>query len=185
MARGDKEIRQMIKDAKASVVKKVSAGQMFAVTTVVDEAMLDRMKRAPELAQQTMQDAAFQWHSGILPEHFKRESHGRYGYAARSQAYLKTKGASPDLMRTGAMKAELLSRATAKKKGTAGVELRMTARALNFVPNSGNPFDVKILRNDGKHYPNMKRELRELTDEEAASLKGYIEGRLFRVFYGY
>lgn len=168
----------------AQFEKKVSKGQLFAVTTVVDEGQLQRLKDAPELVRETMEKAAFHWHGQILPDHFTRAAHGRYGYAERSEFYLKRKGSNPDLMRSGAMKSELLAKAAAKKKGASGVELRMTARALNFVPNSSNPFDVKILRSDNKHYPNMKRELREVTDEEQKQIANIVSTNLAAALSG-
>lgn len=162
--------------------KKISQGRLFSVMTTVDDSKMKALKRAPELVQATMEAAAFHWHTGILPDHFTRAAHGKYGYAERAFQTLRQKGANPDLVKTGAMKAQLLAKASAKKKG-AGVELKLTARALNFVPNTGNPFDVRIKRGSGA-YPNMKREIREVTDQEQTELANMISTNLAAALSG-
>ncbi len=169
MARGDAQVDAMIREARRKE-KTISAGQMFAVTTTVDEGRLEQMKKAPEIAQQVMAKVAFTWHSGLLPKHFLQSAHGEYGYAQRTRAYLRRKGARPDLTWSGAMKAELLAKASAVKKGKSGVELKFGARVLNFVPNSANPLDMFVKLANGNNYPNTKREIKMVTDVEKALL---------------
>lgn len=167
--------------------KRVSIGQMFAISVEVDDNAIKRMKAAPQYVQETLQDGAAYWHTGILPGHFNREAHGKYGYADRTEAYLKTKGANPDLVKTGSLKASVMGSYIAKAKNKSAVELKMFARSLNFVPNGGNPFDLKIMNDRsvrGGGYPNMKREIVITTGIEQQEITNIIESKLAALLSG-
>lgn len=163
--------------------KVIAKGRLFGVTTAWDAEQIKRMKQAPAFVTLVMEKVAFAWHAEDLPKHFEPAAHGTYGYAQRSKGYLKRKGARSDLEFTGSMKQELLSRASAVKRGT-GVTLKMSARALNFVPNDSNPFAEKIQNSKGNWYPNTKREVRLITEAEQRGLALMATTHLVALFSG-
>lgn len=148
--------------------KHISKGKFFSVEVVVDDERLKQFGKGSEIILEAVEEAANYHHTGILPRHFTPAAHDRYGYATRSKAYLKKKGGNPDLVRTGAMKAELLSKAAFRREAK-GVTLQMYSRVLNLVPNmpaNSNDYYVKHSSSTARGYPNLKRELRLTTDDE-------------------
>ncbi len=147
----------------------VSRGKIFYVSVEVDDERLKQFKKAPELMQDALQKGAFYYHTGIFPRHFEAGAAGRYGFAPRSQAYLKKKGGGkPDLVNSGRMKADLLARAALRSSGKM-VTLQLTSRVLNLCPNmpeTSTDLYVKHNNKSANGYPNLKRELRQVTDDE-------------------
>lgn len=161
------------------------AGGPFAVTVAIDEAWLERLKETPEILLGVMQQTAQYWHDNILPRHFTREAHSRYGYASRTTPYERRKGGRPDLYWTGSMKRDLETNVQ-YIEGSKQVRLKMSARVLNFVPNMQES-DVnlyvkqdKMLKGSKvrKTYPNTKRELRILLPEEHEELSSFARLKL-------
>lgn len=162
----------------------VSKGQVFRVTLAISDVRLQQMAEAPSLAAEAMQAGADYWHSKILPRHFDKDARGRYGYAPRSRYYSrnKAKGQKPDLVFSGSLRRDLRARA-AYVIGKGSVELKMTARVLNFVPNMPqNSADLYVKQRNGKGYPNMKREIKEITDEERAVIAAVVKAKLTELF---
>ena len=134
------------------------------------------MKRAPELANDAMLASAQYWQSGILPGHFKGGAGAKYGYARRSAAYLKRKGGKPSLVNSGSMRSDLVKRA-AFKAAAGSVEVKMFARVLNLAPTMPqNSDDLYVHQRPKKKggakvpYPNMKREVKIVLDEERETM---------------
>ena len=163
-------------------------GKMFSVFVAVDDDRLAQLAKAPEIADAAMTAAANYWHTKVLPKHFEPGAHDKYDYAARSKAYLKKKaGRGPDLVFTGSLQRDLKAKASfmATRKGL-GVQLKMSARVLNFAPvmpaNSADYY-VKIgVKAKGKSYPNLNREIRMLTDQEHDAIADIVTSELERAF---
>lgn len=152
----------------------ISKGKAFRCTVAVDDDRLKAMRAAPELAEKALMAGADYWHTGILPKHFERGASGTYGYAPRSPTYLKSKGKSgkPGLVFSGSLRRDLRSKAAYRQVGKS-VELKMTARILNVVPNMAeNSPDlyVKHKNKTKRGYPNLKREIKMLTEDDRAAV---------------
>jgi len=165
----------------------IARSSMFTVYTTVNEERLKQFRRSPEICLRAMQTGANYWHTGILPEHFKKPASAMYGYARRSTAYLKSpkKGSKPDLVQSGSMRRELLARAEFRAMRT-GVELRMHARILNVLPNMPqNSLDHFVRQKVGKklrNYPNLKREIKVVTQVEAELIAQIVTAEIERLF---
>lgn len=162
---------------------KISKGQMFTVSTAIDDERLKKLKRTPEIIQEAILVGAEYWHANILPQHFKKDASPRYGYAQRSKDYLRKKGTKPDLIMSGSLARDVKGRATFKTMRTA-IELKMHARVLNLVPNMPqNSADhyVRIKSKDGmRNYPNLKREIKIVTAGEAEAVAKVVVAELER-----
>lgn len=170
-------------------MKTIAKGRIFSVTSEVSDEHLKMLRKAPEFVREVYESAALDWHANTLPKHFERSAHGRYGYVERTKGYLKTKGSSPDLQspvksgHSGAMKAELTGKAQVRKLGVAGVSLKMTARALNFAGSDAvTSLALKVKNSAGNMYPNMHREIREVTAEEEQGIRTLCETRLAVIY---
>lgn len=164
--------------------KTISKGRLFRVTTEVNDERLKAMKKVPEATAAALQAGADYWHTGILPLHFKSDAHGKYGYAARSRNYLKQRGkrGKPDLVFGGSMERDLTSRATFKQAGSF-LELRMTARVLNFAPAMPqNTLDHYVKHKNGRGYPNLKREVTVVIEGERETIATVVAGSLEKSF---
>lgn len=142
---------------------------MFRVSVEVADDRLKAMTAAPELSAAAIQAGADYWHTGILPKHFEAGAGAVYGYAARSITYLKDrrKSGKPSLVFSGSLRRDLKARAAFKTSGKTTVELKMTARVLNFVPNMAqNDQDYYVKHKNSRGYPNLKREIKLMTDDE-------------------
>lgn len=151
----------------------ISKGKMFRVYVTVDDDRLRAMRRAPEAAEESLREGAAFWHSKIFPKHFLPPAANRYGYAARSATYMKqragksgpAKAGKPALVFTGVMR-EQLTRAASFQKSGKSVALKMSARVLNFVKLPENSDQPKVSQRGGRLYPNMKKEIKAITDDE-------------------
>lgn len=164
----------------------VTKGQIFSLTVAWPDEFVESMRNSPELADKAVSVGADYWHTKILPEHFKSSAHGRYGYAQRSHNYLKSKHGKPDLVASGSMRRDLLANASFKRTAN-GIEMRMFARALNFAPNMPeNSFEPRI-NHTGKRrkssYPNLKREIKAVTDVDREMVAAVI-ARQLEIFFG-
>ncbi len=161
----------------------VTKGRIFRVTVAISDVRLQQMKDAPSLANQALQAGADWWHSNVLPAHFRKDAHGRYGYAERARAYLKQKRGKPDLVYSNSMARDLKGRAAFKQIAGGAVELKMTARVLNFVPNMAQDNqDLYVKHKNGRGYPNLKREVKAITPEEKESVAQVIVRQLEELF---
>lgn len=170
-------------------MKTLSKGRIFSVSTEVSDEQLKALKAAPEHVQASLTAVALQWHSTILPRHFETSAHDRYGYAERARSYLKQKHGRADLQspmssgHSGKMKTELLQRAQVRKFGATGVSLKLTARAFNFAGRGADAsLAVKVPNSKGVNYPNLPKEVRQLTDDEQELLRSATEKALIAVF---
>lgn len=163
----------------------ISEGRLFRVTVAVDDERLKAMRKAPEAAAQAVQAGAMYWHTGILPEHFKPGNGAKYDYAERSPTYLKArnKAGKPLLVFSGSLRKDLSSRAAFKIGGALVVEMKMTARVLNFVPNmqENNP-DKYVKHKNGRGYPNLKREIKAITGAEYDAVSEVVTRGLEKSF---
>lgn len=160
----------------------ISKGRMFRITVSVDDARLKAMRRAPELAQQALAAGAEYWHSGILPRHFEIGASAKYGYAPRGSKYLKDrkKQGKPPLVYSGSMRRDL-KKFSAIKSGSSNVELRMSARVLNFAPAMPQQSsDLFVKHKSGHGYPNTKREIKLITEEEREAVATVVAADLAR-----
>lgn len=153
-------------------MKAIGKGKLFRAVFEVDDALYKNMQRSPELAEQATMAGAMFWHDGVLKRHFDKDARGRYGYEPRSGSYPhdNRKGYKPDLVYSGSLRHDMLTRATYRAVGKT-IEARMYGRVFNFLPNLPQNTDAKTVRlKDGKGYPNLKREIRVVTQEEAENV---------------
>jgi hypothetical protein len=163
-------------------MKTVSKGKLFRVTTVIDDDRLKQLRKAPEILYAAVEVGAEYWHSRILPGHFESGASGKYGYAPRSLAYIRRNKGKPSLVHSGSMRNDLTARAQFKQ--TAGsVELKMTARALNFAPQMPqNTADLYVVSRKGRGYPNMKREIMVVLEDEREAIAEVVTRELEQKF---
>lgn len=161
----------------------VKRGNLFSVVIGIDEDRIKRFKKSPEAMEAAVKAGAFYWHTNILPEHFTTGAHAKYGYAPRTADWLRKKGNTPDLVRTGSMKRDLLARAAAQRVGKE-VRLKMFSRVLNLVPKmSEDSADFYVSHsNKGKKasYPNMKREIHVMLDSEREAIAQVVAAEFER-----
>jgi hypothetical protein len=154
---------------------------MFRVTVALDDERLAVFRKAPDLCMKALQAGADHWHTKILPRHFNSEAHGKYDYAQRSRDYLKSKHGVPDLVSSGSLRRDLKSTASFVEGGSV-MELRMHARVLNFAPampeNSFDRYVTQRKAGRGVGYPNMKREIKAITDDEREAVAQVVAGVL-------
>jgi hypothetical protein len=158
--------------------KTIAKSKIFSVTVEVSDERLRQLKKAPEVVEKALEAAADWWRTGILPGHFERGAAAKYGYAPRSKAYVKKYPNANPLVRTGAMKADLLARAALRMQGRT---LTMQANRLNFCPRMGdNDQDLYVTHSNRKAngYPNMKREIRLVTDAEREQLANIMAAEI-------
>jgi len=171
----------------------ISKGRIFSVAVEVDDDRLAQMKKAPELTQKAMQHGADFWHGKIFPGHFDPPAHGKYGYADRSFKYRKSKHGIPDLVKTGSMKRDLTSAARYRLMGSgATLEMKMWARVLNFSPVAAGGENSQDLyapmkpkkRGGGPRapYPNMRRELKIVLEDEREAIAVEMANKLEESF---
>lgn len=161
--------------------KTVTKGVLFRLTVEVDSDTLVAMGKVPELAAKAMQAGADYWHTKVLPWHFEPFAHGKYGYASRGKPDRRKVG-KPDLVFTGKMQQDLLLRAAFSIVGQA-VVLRMQARTLNFVPAMPENSDaVTVVRSNGRPYPNMKREIKAMTDSDRKAVGAVVQNKFRELF---
>lgn len=146
-------------------VKKVTRSALWTISVEIDKKRIASLGKAKEHVQEAVTEVADKWHKSMLPDHFKRGAHGRYGYAGRSRSYSKRKRGKPDLVKTGTMRRQLQS-SVLRTRSSRKVRLRMHARALNFVTMPQNSPNKYVRMKDGRKYPNMKREIKVVTEEE-------------------
>lgn len=147
----------------------ISKGRMLRVTVAIDGERLKQMRRAPELAAQAVQAGADYWHSGILPRHFRSGAAATYGYAKRSLTYLRDprKAGKPPLIFSGSLRNDLSAGAAFKQTAGGSVALTMRARILNLAPAMAeNNLDDYVKHKHGRGYPNLKKEVKAITDDE-------------------
>ena len=166
---------------------KISRSKLSRITVTINDDLVDAMRRAKEIAQGAMEEAALYFHEKILPAHFRHGAAERYGYAKRSIAWLndKRKRGKPYLFATGGMYRDLKSRAAVKKQGSA-IELRMSAEVFEHAPKMTNSDDNPQVRKSGnsvsRDFPNMKRELRIVLPEEKEALAVVIAANMKLAF---
>ena len=156
---------------------------LFKVYVEVNEDRLKALKKAPEIVERAFLVAADYYHTKILPQHFKKDAASRYDYARRSMDYLKRQGGKPALINSGRLRADMISRARFQATKT-GITISMSARVLNLVPRmpeNGLNHYVQ-LSNSTKGYPNIKRELKAMTEEEEQTIGEIIAAELDRAF---
>jgi len=153
--------------------KTITKGALFSVQVEVDDERLAALKNAPDVVDKALQTAVEYWHTKVLPEHFKKDAHAKYGYAQRSRNYLKQQRGKPDLVASGSLARDLKARASFNFKKSA-IEMRMTARVLNLVPRMQETNPDSYVQHGGrrgaKKYPNLKREIRVVIDAEHEAL---------------
>jgi len=154
---------------------KISKGAMFRVSLTVNDELLASMNNVPEIAERALLRAAQHWQEKVLPEHFKHGAAGKYGYVQRTVKYVKQNHGKPYLVHSGSMARDLKARAAFTTRKDA-IEVRMFARVLNFAPSMPQNDDrlkVSHSRKSGKagaDYPNTKREIKVILDDEREAL---------------
>lgn len=164
--------------------KTVSKGKMFAVTVEVSDERLRMMREAKGNAEDALIKGADFWHTGILPKHFEKGAGAVYNYAPRSGTYLKQsrKRGKPLLVYSGSLRQDLRSKASFQKVGT-GVNLKMFARVLNFAPTMPeNSADLYVKHKNGRGYPNLKREIKAVTDDDREKVAEVVAAELEHLF---
>lgn len=160
----------------------IAKGRLFRITVAVDDKMLETMRRCPDLTMKAMQEGADYWHTGILPKHFEPSGHSSYGYATRSRNYLKSKHGKPDLVNAGSLRRDLKAKVAFRDAGKV-LEMKMFARVLNFCPTMPENSDDKYVKHKkGRGYPNLKREIKAITDEETKAVAAVVTNRLEMYF---
>jgi len=163
---------------------KFTKGKLLRLTVEVSDERLQAMREAKGNAEDALMAGAQYWHDGILPKHFDKSASSVYGYAPRARSYLKDprKGQKPAMVFTGSLRADMLKRAAYQRVGSA-VNLKMTARVLNFAPtmpeNSG---DLYVKHKRGRGYPNLKREIKAFTEDEREMVAVVVAKDLERSF---
>lgn len=163
---------------------KITKGKIFRLTVEVSDERLKAMREAKGNAEDALMAGAEYWHDGILPKHFEKGAGSVYGYAPRAAKYLRDprKGAKPALVFTGSLRQDMTKRAAYQRVGSA-VNLKMTARVLNFAPampeNSG---DLYVKHKNGRGYPNLKREIKAFTEDEREMVAAVVAADLERSF---
>jgi hypothetical protein len=169
-------------------MKTVSRGAMFGVIVEVSDILLANLKAAPDLANKAIQTGTEYWRRKILPDHFKAGVQAKYGYAQRTPGYLKDprKRGKPLLVLSGSMKTDLRSIAVYKLTKRADVTLSMFARVLNLAPNMPQNSDALYVYQNKQgqqvRYPNTKREVKVITDEELAAISAVIQAEFVYYF---
>lgn len=131
----------------------------------------------PAASEQQLKDAtevstaavAKNWHSQTLPIHFTTGAVSRYGYKARTRAYMLSKANRRGHQRPLEWSGELsrqLKRSAQIQRTKGGVNLKMHGRALNFSGKVAKRKDGGA----GATYPNMKSEVSEVTRDEEVAL---------------
>ena len=145
--------------------KTIHKGAIFGIQIEIDSTLRNAMTRAPAVAAGILTQVALEWHGNTAKKHFEKSARSKYGYADRGFKYLRRgrKKNKPDLVYTGAMRNEILHRATVVQSRT-GAVLKMSARALNFV-GAGEKTADRVSVN-GHSYPNLKKEVKAITAEE-------------------
>ena len=170
-------------------IRTISKGQIFSVTTEVDDTLLEKMRQSPDLASQANAEGAKYFHSKLLPQHFKSGAFAKYGYARRGVKYVKSKRGIPNLIsppssgHSGSMRRELLAMSSYRR--TRGVELRMSARVLNLAPSMPQNSDAMKVKQPGKKghvYPNMKREIKVVTPDEKKDIALVVRAKLNQLY---
>jgi len=168
--------------------KTIAKGRLYSVTVEVSDERLKAIKDAPDATEKAMMAGADYWHSRILPEHFQRSAHAKYDYADRTRKYrMYRKRGRPDLVYSGAMASDLMSRASFQRVGQ-GVNLKMYARALNFAPsmpqNSSDHYVTHTSRGRKRRarYPNMKREIRAFNEADREAVAAVVAAELEHLF---
>lgn len=122
-----------------------------------------------------LEQIGMRWHSTMLPKHFERAAHGRYGYQARDVAYIRRKvrrfGQGLDLVFRGAMRDQVrrMARVTSTPKG---VRVTMTG-----------PRYLYMYRKD-LNQPDKAKELTATTADEEQELSRILGDRMGRVLTG-
>lgn len=162
----------------------ISKGKMFSVVSAIPDAFLAALKAAPDIAEKALGAAADYWHTGILPKHFEIGASQKYDYAPRGPKYLKDrkKRGKPPLVYSGSLRHDLKARAAIKTTGKTGVELKMFARVLNFARTLENSPDKYVKHKNGVGYPNLKREIKAVTDEEREQIANVIQDQIVDAF---
>lgn len=162
----------------------IAKGRMYTVTTAVNDGLLAAMRKAPDSATDAMEAGADYWHRGVLPEHFKKGAHQKYGYADRAISYLRQKNGKPDLVKTATMRRELIARADIKRQ-SGSVQLKMQARVLNLAPTMPQNSDdlyVKHKNKSKRGYPNLKREIKIILLDEREDVAQVVAWHLQNSF---
>lgn len=163
----------------------ISKGRVFRVTTTVDDDRLRAMRKAPEATADAQRVGAEYWHSGILPKHFKAGAGAVYGYAARASKYLRDrkKQGKPSLVYSGTLRADVLARVAIKVMAGGGVDARVSARVLNLAPTMPeNSLDLYVKHKNGRGYPNLKREIKTMTDDDREYVAAVVAYQLELAF---
>ncbi|MEI6236203.1 MAG: hypothetical protein WCT04_24370 [Planctomycetota bacterium] len=164
--------------------KTVARGKVFAVTVEVDDERLALFKKAPELVEKALDAGALYWQTGILPDHFKSGAGAKYGYAARSMAYIKRNGGKPYLTHSGQLRDDLLSKSATSMSGRT-LTMKISSNVLNLVPamsDSNEDLYVKHSNKKASGYPNLKREIRTMLSVEREQIMQVIEDSLRESF---
>jgi hypothetical protein len=160
----------------------------FSVLVSVSQYRLAQFRRAPEIVREAVQVGAEFWHTKILPDHFDKGKQGKYGYAPRSIKYKKQHGGRPDLVFSGSLRRDIKSAASYSQSARTAVTVSMWARVLNLVPSlPQNSEDLYVLHGNKKKggqksYPNLKREIRVVTDDERALVAEVIQAAIVERF---
>jgi len=135
------------------------------------------------------------WHTGIVPagmtskpggilaDHFEAGVQSKYGYAPRSPSYLKQKGGRPSLVFNGSLRRDLKVSPAYIIGARNAIVLNMRARIFNLVPNlPQNSEDLYVKHKNGRGYPNLKREIRVVTDDEREMIAKVVQVKLVELF---
>lgn len=151
----------------------------FSVLVGVSKYRLAQFRNAPEIVREATEVGLRYWHENILPDHFKAGTQAKYGYAPRSPSYLKQKRGKPLLVWKGSLRQELQEKQSYVYSAKTAVTLKMSARVLNLAPNMPqNTTDLYVKHKNGRGYPNLKREVRVVTDEENAAIAEVIQAAI-------
>jgi hypothetical protein len=162
---------------------RISNGRLFRATVAIDDERLEQMRQSPLVAQTALIAGAEYWHTRVLPQHFQVGASMRYGYAPRAIKYLKNrnKAGKPPLVLTGSLRRDLQSSASFRAASKSSIDLRMSARVLNLARTVENSADLYLKHKNGVGYPNLKREIKAITDEEREAVAEVVTATVERL----
>ena len=119
-----------------------------------------------------LQELGIFWHSKYLPLHFETSAFTRY-----SDAYTRRKKPGKPMVKTGAMRAEILSFARVTSSTKSG-RVKLHARAMNFW---GGAADIPLKYRQG---PNFNMELTATNQDERLRFARRIDAHITRHIAG-
>lgn len=180
--------RDLLKPIRAEIRRTRKGMGPFRATVEVDRGFLRKAKLGRKVVSAVMLDAGEYWHQKYLPKHFIRGARGKYGFRQRSKKYNRLKaskhGHEKPLVFTGAMERDLTRSATFIPR-TRRVEVKMYSRTLNLAPSmpktrQSEAVTIRARGGGVRLYPNIPKEVRTVSQNEATELSQIIAKKLER-----